>query len=81
MSDRLQATYSSGSRVSIAFTHIGSLLNMTPATGEFQHSSLVGGGPVMSAGLISVDQGLIKTLSPLSGHYRSVLPSWILNIR
>ncbi|KAI5898453.1 uncharacterized protein SCHCODRAFT_02722240 [Schizophyllum commune H4-8] len=30
----------------------------------------------MSAGLISVDQGLIKTLSPLSGHYRTRIGSF-----
>ncbi|KAF7436724.1 hypothetical protein PC9H_003557 [Pleurotus ostreatus] len=40
-------------------------------TGEFQHSSFLGGGLVTSAGLISVKDGLIHTLSPLSGHYRT----------
>jgi hypothetical protein len=40
-------------------------------TGAFQHSSFTAGGIVTSAGLISVKQGTIYTLSPLSGHYRT----------
>ncbi|KAF7339540.1 hypothetical protein MSAN_02168500 [Mycena sanguinolenta] len=40
-------------------------------TGTFQHSSLLSGGVVTSAGLISVHQGVVHTLSPLSGHYRT----------
>ncbi|KAL1951560.1 hypothetical protein VTO73DRAFT_709 [Trametes versicolor] len=41
------------------------------APGTFQHSSFLAGGLVTSAGLISVKDGLIHTLSPLSGHYRT----------
>lgn len=37
-------------------------------TGTFQHSSFLAGGLVTSAGLISVKQGVIRTLSPLSGN-------------
>ncbi|KAF7306850.1 hypothetical protein MIND_00477200 [Mycena indigotica] len=40
-------------------------------TGTFQHSSLLAGGVVTSAGLISVKMGVVHTLSPLSGHYRT----------
>jgi len=40
-------------------------------TGAFQHSSFTAGGIVTSAGLITVKQGQIRTLSPLSGHYRT----------
>lgn len=40
-------------------------------TGSFQHSSFLGGGLVTSAGLISVKDGMIHKLSPLSGHYRT----------
>jgi len=40
-------------------------------TGSFQHSSFTAGGLVTSAGLITVKQGMIHTLSPLSGHYRT----------
>jgi len=40
-------------------------------TGNFQHSSFLAGGLVTSAGLISVKEGVIHTLSPLSGHYRT----------
>ncbi|VDB86478.1 unnamed protein product [Peniophora sp. CBMAI 1063] len=39
--------------------------------GTFQHSSFLAGGKVTSAGLISVKDGVIHTLSPLSGHYRT----------
>ncbi|KAJ8462858.1 hypothetical protein ONZ45_g17789 [Pleurotus djamor] len=42
-------------------------------TGGFQHSSLLAGGQVTSAGLITVKEGLIHTLSPLSGHYRTTI--------
>lgn len=40
-------------------------------TGLFQHSSFLAGGIVTSAGLISVKNGIIHKLSPLSGHYRT----------
>jgi len=40
-------------------------------TGTFQHSSFLGGGVVVSAGLISVKDGVISKLEPLSGHYRT----------
>ncbi|KAG8928800.1 hypothetical protein FRC02_006442 [Tulasnella sp. 418] len=39
-------------------------------TGTFQHSSFFGGS-VSSAGLLTVKQGLVTSLSPLSGHYRA----------
>ncbi|KAJ8520108.1 hypothetical protein ONZ45_g3000 [Pleurotus djamor] len=42
-------------------------------TGGFQHSSLLAGGQVTSAGLITVKEGIIHTLSPLSGHYRTTI--------
>ncbi|KAK7468805.1 hypothetical protein VKT23_003306 [Stygiomarasmius scandens] len=42
-------------------------------TGTFQHSSFLGGGLVTAAGLISVRAGLVHTLSPLSGHYRTTV--------
>ncbi|WWC60223.1 uncharacterized protein I303_102789 [Kwoniella dejecticola CBS 10117] len=40
-------------------------------SGTFQHSSFLAGGKVTSAGIIVVKHGLIKSLNPLSGHYRS----------
>lgn len=39
--------------------------------GAFQHSSFTSGGLISSAGLIKVKNGRIKSLSPLSGHYRT----------
>lgn len=40
-------------------------------TGYFQHSSFLAGGVVTSAGLIKVKNGQIRSISPLSGHYRT----------
>ncbi|KAL0575827.1 hypothetical protein V5O48_006154 [Marasmius crinis-equi] len=40
-------------------------------TGSFQHSSFLAGGLVTSAGLITIKNGMVHTLSPLSGHYRT----------
>ncbi|KIO34736.1 hypothetical protein M407DRAFT_89599 [Tulasnella calospora MUT 4182] len=42
-------------------------------TGTFQHSSFFGGS-VSSAGLLTVKEGLVTSLSPLSGHYRTDIP-------
>ncbi|SJL05481.1 uncharacterized protein ARMOST_08849 [Armillaria ostoyae] len=42
-------------------------------TGTFQHSSFLAGGLVTSAGLITVREGVIHSLSPLSGHYRTTI--------
>lgn len=42
-------------------------------TGTFQHSSFLAGGLVTSAGLITVREGIIHSLSPLSGHYRTTI--------
>ncbi|KAJ6519734.1 hypothetical protein C8R45DRAFT_952525 [Mycena sanguinolenta] len=43
------------------------------------HSSLISGGVVTSAGLISVHQGVVHTLSPLSGHYRTSIDARLLS--
>ncbi|EEY17721.1 IQ calmodulin-binding motif protein [Verticillium alfalfae VaMs.102] len=40
------------------------------SSGAFQHSSFLQGSRISSAGLIKVKDGKIKSLSPLSGHYR-----------
>ncbi|GAA97875.1 hypothetical protein E5Q_04555 [Mixia osmundae IAM 14324] len=40
-------------------------------TGSFQHSSFLYGSRVTSAGLIKAQDGMITSLSPLSGHYRA----------
>lgn len=39
-------------------------------SGAFQHSSFLQGGRVSAAGLIKIKNGKLKSLSPLSGHYR-----------
>ena len=69
-----KSTSSSGSKVtSVDFLSLCHPSNgVITAPGNFQHSSFLAGGLVTSAGLISVKDGLIHTLSPLSGHYRYV---------
>lgn len=44
------------------------------AVGEFHHSSLVAGGEVAAAGELEVEDGVLKTISDKSGHYRPRLP-------
>jgi hypothetical protein len=39
-------------------------------SGAFQHSSFLHGARVSAAGLIKINNGKLKSLSPLSGHYR-----------
>lgn len=39
-------------------------------SGSFQHSSFLHGSRISSAGLIKVKHGQLRSLSPLSGHYR-----------
>ena len=39
-------------------------------SGAFQHSSFLQGSRVSAAGLIKIKNGRIRSLSPLSGHYR-----------
>lgn len=40
------------------------------ASGAFQHSSFLRGARISAAGLIKIKNGQIRSLSPLSGHYR-----------
>lgn len=40
------------------------------ASGAFQHSSFLQGGRISAAGLIKIKDGRLRSLSPLSGHYR-----------
>lgn len=39
-------------------------------SGAFQHSSFLQGGRISAAGLIKIKDGQLRSLSPLSGHYR-----------
>jgi hypothetical protein len=39
-------------------------------SGSFQHSSFLNGSRISAAGLIKVKRGQLRSLSPLSGHYR-----------
>ena len=48
------------------------------ASGTFQHSSFLKGSRVLSAGLISIQDGQLMSLSPHSGHYRPTAENfWI----
>ncbi|GAB2272207.1 IQ domain-containing protein iqm3 [Dionaea muscipula] len=38
--------------------------------GNFQHSSFLAGGATLAAGRLEVEHGVLKSLSPHSGHYR-----------
>ncbi|MCJ1284968.1 hypothetical protein MMC26_004305 [Xylographa opegraphella] len=40
------------------------------APGTFQHSSFLHGSRILAAGLLTVSNGQLRSLSPLSGHYR-----------
>lgn len=47
-------------------------------SGGFQHSSFLHGSRVLSAGLISIQDGQLLSLSPHSGHYRPTAENfWI----
>lgn len=47
-------------------------------SGTFQHSSFLQGSRVLSAGLISIQDGQLRSLSPHSGHYRPTAENfWI----
>jgi hypothetical protein len=39
-------------------------------SGVFQHSSFLNGARITAAGLIEIEDGKLRKLSPLSGHYR-----------
>ncbi|GJE85711.1 IQ domain-containing protein [Phanerochaete sordida] len=66
----LRATIQKDTWIYVSDKHFNIFIGIkTP--GMFQHSSLLGGGLVTSAGLISVHEGMIHKLSPLSGHYRT----------
>jgi hypothetical protein len=39
-------------------------------TGTFQHSSFLQGARILAAGVIQIENGQLRKLSPLSGHYR-----------
>lgn len=46
------------------------------SSGAFQHASFLSGARIRSAGAISVQNGLLTYLSPLSGHYRPTTKSF-----
>ncbi|KAL2755805.1 hypothetical protein ACRALDRAFT_2122599 [Sodiomyces alcalophilus JCM 7366] len=50
-------------------------------SGVFQHSSFLQGGRISAAGLIQVEDGRLKSLAPLSGHYRPTSSSFRAFIR
>lgn len=71
MTDRvLKKTLKKNTWIYVADRHCNLFIGIKDQ-GKFQHSSFLGGGLVTSAGLISVKDGVIHSLSPLSGHYRT----------
>jgi transposase len=54
------------------------------AAGKIHHSSFMAGRPVAAAGEIRIEQGVVKLVSPLSGHYhptRAQLDQFIQRLR
>jgi hypothetical protein len=66
----LRKTIGNNTWIYVSDTH-GHVFVGIKKTGSFQHSSFLSGGRVSAAGLITVRHGLITSLSPLSGHYRT----------
>ena len=53
-------------------------------SGDFQHSSFLHGSRISAAGLIKIKHGQLRSLSPLSGHYRppaKAFRSFVHNLR
>ena len=46
------------------------------SSGSFQHASFLSGARIRSAGSISIEEGRLTYLSPLSGHYRPTTQSF-----
>lgn len=70
MDNLLRKTLNANTWIFVADKH-GHLYVGLKQTGRFQHSSFLGGGDVLAAGLLKANQGQLTSLSPLSGHYRA----------
>ena len=65
----LQSTTKKNTWIFVADTSMRLYIGIKQS-GAFQHSSFLHGGRVSAAGLIKVKEGQLRSLSPLSGHYR-----------
>lgn len=59
----------------------GTLYIHDHAASEFHHTSFLGGGAVMAAGEIVVDQGVIRCLTAKTGHYWTTPPLMLNMVR
>lgn len=70
VTDRLlRKTVSKNTWIYVADLHFNLYIGIKDS-GTFQHSSFLSGSRVTSAGLIKISKGKLKSISPLSGHYR-----------
>lgn len=65
----LRKTVKDGTWIFVADTSFRLYVGIKQA-GTFQHSSFLQGGRISAGGLIGIKEGKLKSLSPLSGHYR-----------
>lgn len=59
----------------------GKVYSHIPKLGRFHHSSFLSGAAVKSAGMWIVKNGVIKSMAPLSGHYRPTLGQFMEGVR
>lgn len=71
----LRATIKPGTWIYVADT-MGRLYVGIKSSGAFQHASFLSGARISSAGAISIENGQLTYLSPLSGHYRPTTKSF-----
>ncbi|USW48241.1 Putative IQ domain-containing protein IQM [Septoria linicola] len=71
----LRASVRPGTWIYVADT-TGRLYVGIKSSGAFQHSSFLSGARISSAGTIRIEEGKLKYLSPLSGHYRPTTRSF-----
>lgn len=71
----LRASVRPGTWIYVADT-VGRLYVGIKSSGAFQHASFLAGARISSAGIIGIEDGVLKYLSPLSGHYRPTTKSF-----
>jgi hypothetical protein len=82
MDSRDNSTVVSGKGWAIFVTNpSGQLYAGSHSAGQFHHSSFLAGRPVMSAGELKVENGVIKVLTAKSGHYKPTLEQFIAGVK
>ena len=65
----MRTTVKKNTWIFVADTHMNLYVGIKQS-GAFQHSSFLHGSRISAAGLIKIKRGQLRSLSPLSGHYR-----------